>query len=120
MSLLGSGVVSLGIFCGSVNGVVLELFRMVNAATGTGKTVAYLAPIVHFLQGYDGKIQRSDGTFGELSLSFIGFYQWRLILKFFGNRLFASSCWNVYEWLRHPEESVSVMESTEELLISRG
>ncbi|KAI4379960.1 hypothetical protein MLD38_006196 [Melastoma candidum] len=36
---------------------------MVNAATGTGKTVAYLAPIVHVLQGYDSRIQRSDGTF---------------------------------------------------------
>ncbi|KAK7328735.1 hypothetical protein VNO77_22852 [Canavalia gladiata] len=36
---------------------------LVNAATGTGKTVAYLAPIVHLLQGYDNRIQRSDGTF---------------------------------------------------------
>ncbi|TKY72902.1 DEAD-box ATP-dependent RNA helicase 17 [Spatholobus suberectus] len=36
---------------------------LVNAATGTGKTVAYLAPIVHHLQSYDNRIQRSDGTF---------------------------------------------------------
>ncbi|KAK7396574.1 hypothetical protein VNO78_17676 [Psophocarpus tetragonolobus] len=36
---------------------------LVNAATGTGKTVAYLAPIVHHLQGYENRIQRSDGTF---------------------------------------------------------
>ncbi|EPS57535.1 hypothetical protein M569_17282, partial [Genlisea aurea] len=36
---------------------------LVNAATGTGKTLAYLAPIVHLLQGYDQRIQRSDGTF---------------------------------------------------------
>ncbi|XP_004488115.1 DEAD-box ATP-dependent RNA helicase 17 isoform X2 [Cicer arietinum] len=36
---------------------------LVNAATGTGKTIAYLAPIVHHLQGYDKRIERSDGTF---------------------------------------------------------
>lgn len=36
---------------------------LVNAATGTGKTVAYLAPIIHHLQKYDPRIQRSDGTF---------------------------------------------------------
>ncbi|XP_020205508.1 DEAD-box ATP-dependent RNA helicase 17 [Cajanus cajan] len=36
---------------------------LVNAATGTGKTVAYLAPIIHHLQSYDNRIQRSDGTF---------------------------------------------------------
>ncbi|QCE13598.1 ATP-dependent RNA helicase DDX31/DBP7 [Vigna unguiculata] len=36
---------------------------LVNAATGTGKTAAYLAPIVHLLQGYENRIQRSDGTF---------------------------------------------------------
>ncbi|CAJ1975729.1 unnamed protein product [Sphenostylis stenocarpa] len=36
---------------------------LVNAATGTGKTAAYLAPIVHHLQGYENRIQRSDGTF---------------------------------------------------------
>ncbi|KAK6147632.1 hypothetical protein DH2020_018544 [Rehmannia glutinosa] len=35
---------------------------LVNAATGTGKTVAYLAPIIHLLQEYDQRIQRTDGT----------------------------------------------------------
>lgn len=39
-------------------------FSLVNAATGTGKTVAYLAPVIHHLQKYDPRIQRSDGTFG--------------------------------------------------------
>lgn len=38
--------------------------RLVNAATGTGKTVAYLAPVIHQLQKCDPRIQRSDGTFG--------------------------------------------------------
>ncbi|KAD4180519.1 hypothetical protein E3N88_29110 [Mikania micrantha] len=36
---------------------------LVNAATGTGKTLTYLAPVIHQLQKYDTKIQRSDGTF---------------------------------------------------------
>ncbi|CAN1297533.1 DEAD-box ATP-dependent RNA helicase 17 [Linum perenne] len=36
---------------------------LVNAATGTGKTVAYLAPIIHHLQSYTPKIGRSQGTF---------------------------------------------------------
>ncbi|KAF8393663.1 hypothetical protein HHK36_021909 [Tetracentron sinense] len=36
---------------------------LVNAATGTGKTIAYLAPIIHHLQNYDPRIERSDGTF---------------------------------------------------------
>ncbi|XP_023895181.2 DEAD-box ATP-dependent RNA helicase 17 isoform X1 [Quercus suber] len=36
---------------------------LVNAATGTGKTIAYLAPIIHHLQGKQPRIQRSDGTF---------------------------------------------------------
>ncbi|XP_042047307.1 DEAD-box ATP-dependent RNA helicase 17-like isoform X1 [Salvia splendens] len=36
---------------------------LVNAATGTGKTVAYLAPIIHMLQSYDERIERADGTF---------------------------------------------------------
>ncbi|XP_052114482.1 DEAD-box ATP-dependent RNA helicase 17 [Arachis duranensis] len=36
---------------------------LINAATGTGKTVAYLAPLIHHLQNYDTCIQRSDGTF---------------------------------------------------------
>ncbi|WVZ21440.1 hypothetical protein V8G54_008762 [Vigna mungo] len=46
---------------------------LVNAATGTGKTAAYLAPIVHLLQGYENRIQRSDGTFGApwLRVNFI-------------------------------------------------
>ncbi|KAK4342351.1 hypothetical protein RND71_038167 [Anisodus tanguticus] len=38
--------------------------RLVNAATGTGKTVAYLAPVIHQLQKCDPRIQWSDGTFG--------------------------------------------------------
>ncbi|ONH97516.1 hypothetical protein PRUPE_7G194100 [Prunus persica] len=36
---------------------------LVNAATGTGKTVAYLAPVIHHLHLYQPRIQRSDGTF---------------------------------------------------------
>ncbi|KAJ0962418.1 hypothetical protein J5N97_030246 [Dioscorea zingiberensis] len=36
---------------------------LVNAATGTGKTIVYLAPIVHLLQMYEPRIERSDGTF---------------------------------------------------------
>ncbi|XP_010554723.1 PREDICTED: DEAD-box ATP-dependent RNA helicase 17 [Tarenaya hassleriana] len=36
---------------------------LVNAATGTGKTVTYLAPIIHHLQSYSPKIDRSHGTF---------------------------------------------------------
>lgn len=37
---------------------------LVNAATGTGKTIVYLAPIVHLLQMYEPRIERSNGTFG--------------------------------------------------------
>ncbi|KAK0591825.1 hypothetical protein LWI29_008848 [Acer saccharum] len=37
---------------------------LVNAATGTGKTVTYLAPIIHHLQDYTPRIDRSQGTFG--------------------------------------------------------
>lgn len=44
---------------------LMRNFRLVNAATGTGKTVAYLAPIIHHLQSYDKRIQRSDGTYGS-------------------------------------------------------
>lgn len=40
------------------------IYRLVNAATGTGKTVAYLAPVIHQLQKCEPRIQRSDGTFG--------------------------------------------------------
>lgn len=36
---------------------------LVNAATGTGKTVAYLAPIIHHLQKYEPRIERAHGTF---------------------------------------------------------
>ncbi|KAK9142136.1 hypothetical protein Syun_011536 [Stephania yunnanensis] len=36
---------------------------LVNAATGTGKTIAYLAPVIHHLQMYDPRVERSDGTF---------------------------------------------------------
>ncbi|CAA7395601.1 unnamed protein product [Spirodela intermedia] len=36
---------------------------LVNAATGTGKTIVYLAPIVHLLQMRNPRIQRADGTF---------------------------------------------------------
>uniref|UniRef100_A0A7N0VB94 ATP-dependent RNA helicase n=2 Tax=Kalanchoe fedtschenkoi TaxID=63787 RepID=A0A7N0VB94_KALFE len=36
---------------------------LVNAATGTGKTVTYLAPIIHHLHKYNPRIERSDGTF---------------------------------------------------------
>ncbi|KAK9948136.1 hypothetical protein M0R45_003724 [Rubus argutus] len=33
---------------------------LVNAATGTGKTVAYLAPVIHHLSLHQPRIQRSD------------------------------------------------------------
>ncbi|CAM8917588.1 unnamed protein product [Rhodiola kirilowii] len=36
---------------------------LVNAATGTGKTVTYLAPIIHHLHKFSPRIERSDGTF---------------------------------------------------------
>lgn len=36
---------------------------LINAATGSGKTIAYLAPVIHHLQMYSPRIQRSDGTF---------------------------------------------------------
>ena len=42
-----------------------KLSRLVNAATGTGKTVAYLAPIINHLQSYSPRIDRSSGTFGK-------------------------------------------------------
>lgn len=35
---------------------------LVNADTGTGKTMVYLAPIINALQSYEPKITRSDGT----------------------------------------------------------
>ncbi|KAL5728533.1 RNA helicase [Ranunculus cassubicifolius] len=36
---------------------------LVNAATGTGKTIAYLAPIIHHLQMYETRIDRAGGTY---------------------------------------------------------
>ncbi|KAJ6422327.1 hypothetical protein OIU84_027311 [Salix udensis] len=36
---------------------------MFNAATGTGKTVAYLAPIIHHLLSYTSRIHRENGTY---------------------------------------------------------
>lgn len=43
-------------------------FRLVNAATGTGKTLVYLATVVHhlLLQNDKQRINRSDGTYGKL------------------------------------------------------
>lgn len=43
-------------------------YSLVNAATGTGKTVTYLAPVIHQLQMCHPRIQRSDGTFGNLRI----------------------------------------------------
>ena len=42
---------------------------MVNAATGTGKTVAYLAPVIHHMQKFEPRIERTSGTYG-VPLSF--------------------------------------------------
>ncbi|XP_026438788.1 DEAD-box ATP-dependent RNA helicase 17-like isoform X2 [Papaver somniferum] len=35
---------------------------LVNAATGTGKTIVYLVPLIHHLQMYNPRIDRSHGT----------------------------------------------------------
>ncbi|KAI3839465.1 hypothetical protein MKX03_033610 [Papaver bracteatum] len=35
---------------------------LVNAATGTGKTIVYLVPLIHHLQMYNPRIERSHGT----------------------------------------------------------
>ncbi|RZC59720.1 hypothetical protein C5167_007020 [Papaver somniferum] len=35
---------------------------LVNAATGTGKTIVYLVPLIHPLQMYNPRIERSHGT----------------------------------------------------------
>nr|CAD1842563.1 unnamed protein product [Ananas comosus var. bracteatus] len=43
--------------------VISGRHALVNAATGTGKTIVYLAPIVHLLQMREPRIERSDGTF---------------------------------------------------------
>lgn len=42
----------------------IKIYRLVNAATGTGKTVAYLAPIIHHLHSYPSRMDRENGTFG--------------------------------------------------------
>jgi ATP-dependent helicase YprA (DUF1998 family) len=47
----------------------LGALRLVNAETGTGKTIVYLAPIVHKLQANMKRISRSDGTFGRYDKS---------------------------------------------------
>ncbi|XP_022745548.1 DEAD-box ATP-dependent RNA helicase 17 [Durio zibethinus] len=36
---------------------------LVNAETGSGKTIAYLAPIIHHLQDYSPRVERNQGTF---------------------------------------------------------
>ncbi|GBG77809.1 hypothetical protein CBR_g25740 [Chara braunii] len=36
---------------------------LVNAETGTGKTLVYLLPIIHGLQEYSRRVSRNDGTF---------------------------------------------------------
>ncbi|PPS05969.1 hypothetical protein GOBAR_AA14670 [Gossypium barbadense] len=36
--------------------------------TGSGKTIAYLAPIIHYLQGYNPRIERSHGTFNPVMI----------------------------------------------------
>ncbi|KAG8066929.1 hypothetical protein GUJ93_ZPchr0005g15594 [Zizania palustris] len=61
---------------------------LVKAATGTGKTLAYLAPIVHLLQMREPRVERTDGTFAlvlvptrELCLQVYGIAQ-QLVHRF--------------------------------------
>uniref|UniRef100_A0A0E0DL05 ATP-dependent RNA helicase n=1 Tax=Oryza meridionalis TaxID=40149 RepID=A0A0E0DL05_9ORYZ len=61
---------------------------LVKAATGTGKTLAYLAPIVHLLQMREPCVERTDGTFAlvlvptrELCLQVYGIAQ-QLVHRF--------------------------------------
>ncbi|PAN19432.1 hypothetical protein PAHAL_3G272900 [Panicum hallii] len=53
---------------------------LVKAATGTGKTLAYLAPIVHLLQMREPRVDRTHGTF-ELCLQVYGIAQ-QLVHRF--------------------------------------
>ncbi|XP_066365948.1 DEAD-box ATP-dependent RNA helicase 17 isoform X2 [Miscanthus floridulus] len=62
--------------------------RLVKAATGTGKTLAYLAPIVHLLQMREPRVDRTHGTFAlvlvptrELCLQVYGIAQ-QLVHRF--------------------------------------
>ncbi|KAF6993003.1 hypothetical protein CFC21_009951 [Triticum aestivum] len=61
---------------------------LVKAATGTGKTLAYLAPIVHLLQMREPRVERTHGTFAlvivptrELCLQVYGITQ-QLVHRF--------------------------------------
>ncbi|XP_068663162.1 DEAD-box ATP-dependent RNA helicase 17 [Aristolochia californica] len=46
----------------SIPAIVSGRHVLINAPTGTGKTIVYLAPIIHHLQTYVPRVQRSDGT----------------------------------------------------------
>ncbi|KAA3464591.1 DEAD-box ATP-dependent RNA helicase 17 [Gossypium australe] len=65
LSLLGVFFINFGAFFFFViiGLVLVQVFLLVNAETGSGKTIAYLAPIIHYLQGYNPRIERSQGTF---------------------------------------------------------